>query len=303
MHLCKVIGGRRMVVDKQDIRIGIAGWSYEDWKNVVYGRSERNPLRFLSEYFDSIEINTSFYRPIEPGHAHKWISDVARNDRFEFTVKIWRRLTHEEEPYGIEHAAIFKEGLKFLVKTRRLSALLFQFPFYFRDTAPARDRLKKLADDFSEYPKVIEIRDSSWAEDEALAFLRNLGFSVARLDMPLAKNSFSGEGIDTSDVGYLRLHGRNYDTWFKKGAGRDEKYNYLYNDEEIDELVGRIERIRKIAKKLIVIANNHYIGQAAVNSLQIINRILGTPVAVPPLLLKKYPQLTAIAKPDKGELF
>jgi len=292
-----------MVVAARDIRIGVAGWSYEDWKGVVYDPRERNPLRFLADYFDCIEINTSFYRPIHPGYAHKWISDVARNDRFKFAAKIWRRLTHEQEPYGVEDVAIFKEGLKFLVSARRLCALLFQFPFYFTDTPLARDRLKKLAADFSEYPKVIEVRDASWARNDALDFMKKLGFSVAHLDMPLAKNSFSGEGLDTGEVGYLRLHGRNYDTWFKKGAGRDEKYNYLYNDEEIDELVERIERIRKIAKKLIVIANNHYIGQAAVNSLQIINRILGAPVAVPPLLQKKYPQLNAIAKPDKGGLF
>jgi len=193
--------------------------------------------------------------------------------------------------------------LNFLVAANKLAALLLQFPFYFRDTRGARDRLQRLADDFSEFPKAIEVRDSSWAEDEAVDFLKKNDFSIAHLDMPVTKNSFTGAGLDTGKIGYLRLHGRNYDAWFKKGAGRNEKYDYLYNKEEIDELVERIERIRKLAQKLIVIANNHYIGQAAVNSLQIINRILGTPVAVPPLLQEKYPQLKVIAKPTKGTLF
>ena len=121
--------------------------------------------------------------------------------------------------------------------------------------------------------------------------------------MPLTHNSFSDKGVETGPIGYLRLHGRNYSTWFKKGAGRDEKYDYLYNEKEMDELIEHMRQIRTVAQKLIVIANNHYRGQAAVNALQIINRILGATVAVPPYLIKHYPQLAPIAKPEEGTLF
>ena len=82
------------------LRIGTAGWSYEDWKGVVYpsGAGRRfDPLAYLADYFDVVEINSSFYRPTPPPWARSWARRVEGNPRFGFTAKLWRRFTHERE--------------------------------------------------------------------------------------------------------------------------------------------------------------------------------------------------------------
>src|ERR1700676_225545 len=81
------------------IRVGPAGWSYADWKSIVYparrGR-EFHEAAYLADFFDTIEINTSFYQPLRPDFAAQWIERVAHNPRFLFTAKLWQKFTHEE---------------------------------------------------------------------------------------------------------------------------------------------------------------------------------------------------------------
>ena len=85
------------------LRIGPAGWSYPDWAGYVYPK--RRPKGFheatyLAEFFDTIEINTSFYQPLSPEHAAQWIERVAANPRFVFTSKLWQEFTHDTTSVG-----------------------------------------------------------------------------------------------------------------------------------------------------------------------------------------------------------
>src|SRR5271155_3557434 len=80
------------------IRVGPAGWSYPDWFGYVYAKRRDKGFHeatYLAEFFDTIEINTSFYNPIRPDHAAQWIDRVAGNPRFVFTAKLWQRFTHD----------------------------------------------------------------------------------------------------------------------------------------------------------------------------------------------------------------
>src|ERR1700732_1528258 len=82
------------------LRIGPAGWAYKDWAGYVYPqpRPKRfHPAAFLAEYFDTIEINTSFYHPMQADHAAQWIERVSGNPRFLFTAKLWKKFTHEHD--------------------------------------------------------------------------------------------------------------------------------------------------------------------------------------------------------------
>src|SRR6266700_4101913 len=91
-------GGRVSIAPS--IRIGPAGWSYPDWAGIVYprARSRRfHEAEYLSRFFDTIEINTSFYQPLQPDTARSWIGHVAHNPRFTFTAKLWKRFTHERD--------------------------------------------------------------------------------------------------------------------------------------------------------------------------------------------------------------
>ncbi|MGH9592208.1 MAG: DUF72 domain-containing protein, partial [Bryobacteraceae bacterium] len=85
-------------VAESTIRVGPAGWSYDDWAGFVY--PARKPQGFheasyLAEFFDTIEINTSFYQPLRANLAEQWIERVSSNPRFVFTAKLWQRFTHE----------------------------------------------------------------------------------------------------------------------------------------------------------------------------------------------------------------
>lgn len=317
-----------------DILVGVAGWSYDDWRDIVYPATEKDKLAWMTRFLDCIEINTSFYRPIRARVAEKWLRDVSGNERFTFTAKLWSEFTHNtKDPYPEGEVATVKEGFAPLMDAGRLTAILIQFPFFFRDTAQNRDRLRRIAEDFAEFPRVLEVRDSSWAQPEALDFIEKRGLNVACLDMPWASTSFKADAVVTGQIGYLRLHGRNYDAWFRKAtpspsagerggsaqsasresgapapartasAGRDEKYDYLYSEQEMDGIVRRIERLREAARRVVAIWNNHFRGKAMVNALQSIHRLLGEKVNVPEPLLKAYPDLKGIARPPKGQLF
>src|SRR6202045_1489525 len=75
------------------IRVGPAGWSYTDWAGIVYPRKKPagfHEAAFLAEYFDTIEINTSFYQPLRTEHCELWLGYVAANPRFQFTAKLWK---------------------------------------------------------------------------------------------------------------------------------------------------------------------------------------------------------------------
>src|SRR5690348_4612162 len=93
---------------KAIVRVGPAGWSYPDWAGYVYPSRRQKGFHeatYLAEYFDTIEINSSFYNPFRPDHAAQWIERVAANPRFVFTAKLWQRFTHDISP-GAESPAI-----------------------------------------------------------------------------------------------------------------------------------------------------------------------------------------------------
>ena len=290
---------------ESDLHIGVAGWSYEDWKGVVYPPGQKSKLSFMARYLDLIEVNTSFYRPLDPGLAHKWVREVSDREGFRFTAKLYQKFTHDlDKGYpGPESVEQVTRGFAPLDEAGGLMAVLVQFPFYFRDSEDSRARLERISDDFGQFPLVLEVRDASWAKPEALQFVGSLGMNIACLDMPLTRRSFREKALTTGPIAYLRLHGRNYDAWFSKEAERDDRYNYLYGDDEIDFTIERIQRLQDMSEQAVVVWNNHFSGKAVVNALETTNRLFDEPVDVPPLLLKSYPRLSKISRDRGGPLF
>ena len=132
------------------VLVGPAGWSYADWKSIVYPvRRERGfrEATYLAQFFDTIEINTSFYQPPKPDMCRLWIEHVAANPRFLFSAKLWQKFTHEEGGGAAEVAAV-REGFDVLAEAGRLGAVLMQFPFSFHNTAENFARLQALAKEF-----------------------------------------------------------------------------------------------------------------------------------------------------------
>lgn len=283
------------------IRIGPAGWSYKDWEGVVYPQkpgAKFDPLTYLSRFFDTIEINSSFYRPPAASSAKSWAKRVADNPDFRFTAKLHRVFTHERGKTTAEDEKIFREGVDPLAEAGKLGALLLQFPWSFKNTDEERAYLMKLIDRFKDYPLILEVRHASWNSPAIYQELEAREVGICNIDQPIFKKSIRPSALTTSTLGYVRLHGRNYQNWFREEAIRDERYNYLYSTEELEPWIVRVKEIAKHSKETYVITNNHFLGKAVVNALEIKSTIEERKVPAPLPLFEKYPKLADSAIPE-----
>ena len=157
------------------IRVGTAGWSYEDWKGVVYPSAmpkTLHPLEYLCGFFDTIEVNSSFYRPPNATHVKSWVNKVSANADFQFTFKLWERFTHQRDTWPTDaEKRQFTEGLAPAVDAGKLGAVLIQFPWSFKRTPENRQWLARVLDTFAAYPLALEIRHASWNVAEAARVL------------------------------------------------------------------------------------------------------------------------------------
>jgi uncharacterized protein YecE (DUF72 family) len=285
----------------RNIRIGPAGWSYKDWEGIVYPQkpsAKFDPLEYLSRFFDAIEINSSFYRPFTVSTAKSWASRVVQARDFMFTAKLYRVFTHERAKASAEDEKQVRQGMDALAAAGKLGAVLLQFPWSFKNEADERLYLTNLLERFREYPLALEVRHSSWNNPQIYEWLEELGVGICNVDQPLFAKSIKPAAIATSQVGYVRLHGRNYQDWFREKAPRDDRYNYLYSVEELEPWITRIKEIAKKTKESYVITNNHFRGQAVVNALEIKATLAEQRVPAPPSLLRKYPALMDSAMPE-----
>jgi uncharacterized protein YecE (DUF72 family) len=272
---------------KPSIRIGPAGWSYKDWEGTVYPPhgSKFDPLGYLAEYFDTIEINSPFYRIPPPTHPRSWVRRVAANPDFRFTTKIFRGFTHEKTELVKEDVKAFRNYLDPLMEADRLGAILIQFPWSFRNSEESRAKLVELFDAFAGYPKALEVRHLTFQNEEFVSFLQEHDVSWVNVDQPLFHDSVKPAETVTGPVAYARLHGRNYEKWFAHTESW-ERYNYLYSPEELAPWVERIEKMAE-KKETYVITNNHFRGQAVVNAGEL-DRALGGDGRVPEQLAEVY---------------
>ena len=292
-----------MIGLSDNIRVGIAGWSYPDWDGYVYDRGVKDKLRFVAGYVDMIEINSTFYQPPVEKNSESWLRQTNDLPGFYFTAKLHQEITHESI-LGDDMVRAFHKGFEPLTDAGRLKHLLAQFRWDFADHPETRQHLAAIREKFRDMPElVLELRHASWQSPQALEFLEELGVTVANLDYPTAKNSFSLQECRIGRNGYLRLHGRNAKAWFDKKAGRDETYNYFYSSREIDGIKDRAMSLAKTYRALTIVANNHYEGKEVANALQMKASLTGKKVPVPPALLDRYPALKEIAAPGDGMLF
>src|SRR5580704_15700490 len=294
------------------VRIGTAGWSYKDWDGVFYPpgmlRRKIHPLEYLARFFDTSEINTSFYGPLKPELAKLWCRKVAAvNPGFLFTAKLYRAFTHSQlavmEPTSAatirstdEDEVRTREGLDALAGEGRLGALLIQFPVSFKNTGLNREYLEQLLRQFIEYPRVVEVRHSSWNDAATLAAFTEKNVAFCNIDQPVLGRSLAPTEHVTAPIAYVRLHGRNYDQWFDCD-NRNDRYNYLYNERELAGWKERIDNVAARALTTYVITNNHFESKAGVNALELKAMINGKRVPAPPTLIQKYPELRKFADP------
>jgi uncharacterized protein YecE (DUF72 family) len=191
------------------LRIGPAGWDYQDWQGVVYppGLKGTDRLTFLAAWFDVVEINVTFYRPLGPQMAPRWLEAVAAAPDFRFTAKLLNRFTHERQLIAGE-VEQFRDGLMPLLAAGRLGVLLAQFPYSFHNTEENRSYLLQVKAAFPEFPLAVEVRHRSWQRREVQEFLKEGGLEFCNLDQPMVSYPLGATRWVTGSLGYLRCHGR-----------------------------------------------------------------------------------------------
>jgi uncharacterized protein YecE (DUF72 family) len=272
--------------------IGTSGWSYPKgegtWTGYFYPRGKVNELEYYSQFFNTVEVNSSFYRPPNPGYAYNWVHRVP--DDFLFTVKLWQKFTHpnmyreatgEEAVISQQDVDLFNQSIAPLVRYGKLGALLAQFPPSFKNDSYGLQILKAVIRTFRQYRLAVELRHRSWSDDDNIAaLLGENDVAWVQSDEPKFKSSVAEELPITSDMAYFRFHGRNAEMWWKGDS--ETRYKYLYSPEEIGELAARVKVAAERTKLLFAFFNNHWQAYAPRNAGDLA-RILEIPIKEPPI--------------------
>ncbi|MCA1579985.1 MAG: DUF72 domain-containing protein [Acidobacteria bacterium] len=299
------------------VRIGTAGWSYEDWKGIVYPLRPPagfDPLGLMSSLFDTNEINSSFYRIPSVAATRGWARRVSHNPRFAFTAKLFRGFTHERTA-GSPEEKEFLAAMAPLAEEGRLAAVLVQFPVSFRNSVESRRALDALLGRFDALPLAAEFRHASWDSEDTRETLARHDALFVNIDQP-----WIGENLRRTDHvapgrAYYRYHGRNAAKWFGPNTSNEERYNYLYSEEQIGKAAERLSSSAARAGEdpgrpgtgpvpgpgrvsgVTAILNNHFRGQAVANAIQLQHRLTGELSTAPASLRDTYPALAGITEP------
>jgi uncharacterized protein YecE (DUF72 family) len=231
-----------------EVRIGCSGWMYDDWRGPVYPEREpkRRWLELYSELFDTVEVNSTFYRLARRDAVARWVEQTPAG--FVFAVKASRYLTHVKRLAGSgEGIARFYEPLKPLVSAERLGPVLWQLPENFhRDEARLRGWLELLPPG----RHTIEFRHQSWFVPEVFEALRRRDVALAIGDHPA--RPFQPHEL-TASWAFVRFH--------YGSRGRDGNYSRA----ELVEWAGRIRRWRR-GVDVYAYFNNDWRGFAPANA-------------------------------------
>jgi len=259
------------------IYIGTSGWSYPTgegtWNGHFYPAGKFNELEFYSQFFNTVEVNSSFYRPPGAAYAENWAKKTP--DGFKFAVKLWQKFTH---PKMYEAAAgastgvvsrddidLFRAGIEPLASKGKLGPLLAQFPPSFTNDSFYRNILQVLFNEFKEYQLAVELRHKTWSDDPKTALLlRENKVAWVQIDEPKFSSSIEAELPVTAETAYFRFHGRNKEMWWKGDV--ETRYKYLYSAEEIAELTSKVQSAAENTQQLFAFFNNHWQGYAPRNA-------------------------------------
>jgi uncharacterized protein YecE (DUF72 family) len=269
-------------------------------------------LSFYAEHFDTVEVNSSFYRVPATEAVRTWVARTP--ERFEFSLKLYQKFTHPEmfakatggDParLGQKDVDEFRAALDPLASAGKLGALLAQFPASFKDEAESRGYLEWLLKAFRGHPIAVELRHRSWSDDmkRTLALLAGYGAALTLIDEPKFRSSIRQDlTAGTGAFYYLRLHGRNAAQWWKHDSSED-RYNYLYSAAELQPFAAAAKAASREVKKAYLYANNHFSAKSVANAA-ILKHQLGQELEgeYPPEFVEQYPDLKGLVKLLPGQ--
>lgn len=246
--------------------MGCSGFSYDDWVGPFYppGTPAAKFLEFYAERFPVVEVNVSFYRIPEVRTVAGWVRRTPPG--FLFAMKANRLLTHEvADPEADAAVPAFLGCLAPLVESGRLACILLQFPQSFRPTDATRDLLERRIAELAPHPLVCEFRHRDWVRESVPRWLGNRNVGLCCVDEPELPGLMPRQALVTGAVGYVRFHGRNRAKWYDHEEAW-ERYDYLYNREELREWLAPVRAMSEQADRTYVFMNNHRDGQAPQNA-------------------------------------
>jgi uncharacterized protein YecE (DUF72 family) len=316
-----------------ELRIGTSGWNYPSgqgtWNGVFYpsakGRSKGfDELAFYAEHFNTVEVNSTFYGQPRASVSRAWAERTP--DGFEFAIKLYQKFTHPKmyeaalrrsmKTAGHEEAVRelvkpnaadldeFRRGIEPLASAGKLGAVLAQFPPSFKRGAAEVVYLAHLLDALSEFSIAVELRHSSWSDAfaETIDLLNSARAAWVQIDEPKFRFSIRQNRLpNVKGFYYMRLHGRNAAQWWKHDKSED-RYNYLYSDDELKEFSETADAARRIVKKAYLYTNNHFSAKSVANAAMI-KRQLGEPIEgdYPPEFVARYPDLAGAVNVASGD--
>jgi len=257
------------------IRLGTSGYSFEDWRGDFYPQNikKSDMLSYYSKYYKAVEINFTYYSiPHQAVFYH--LSEKTPAD-FEFIVKLNKESTHIREE-GFEAFDKIIESCKYLKESGKLYGYLAQFPYSFKNNQKSRRHLVNLKEKSKDTPFFVEFRNIYWVKPEIFDFLNKNEIGYCCVDEPRLKGLISPQSVSTTDLGYVRFHGRNAKNWWHGTV--EERYDYLYTKDELSEWLDKIRELRKKTSKSYLFFNNCHLGYAIKNAQmmgELLNKELG----------------------------
>lgn len=274
-------------------------------------------LRFYASVFDTVEVNASYYALPSARNAVLWVARTPPG--FLFNVKAYALMTgHHPRPESLpaevrallpatprltrrgeveagqvprealdETFRLFGAAVEPLASAGKLGYVLFQLAPWVRFGTRTLDGVASLPARLPGFRLAVEFRDRSWFPDhgaETLATLASAGLAHVVVDGPGAAGAVPRVVARTAPTAVLRLHGRNAEGWLRQLRGEEpsvrEKYDYLYTEGELAEIVPEVERLADEAEQVIVSFNNNNRDYPVRNALML-RRLLGQPARGP----------------------
>lgn len=291
-----------------DVLVGTASWTDPTLLATdFYPRAARTPearLRYYSEIFPTVEVDSSFYAIPSRRNAELWVERTPHD--FRFNVKAFAWITgHEAEVRALPLAIrttlpvndrreprlraplgealdlaydFFRSAIEPLRVAGKLGCVLAQFPPWFTATPMNEAFVENIRQRLSGVDIAVEFRHSSWFDGRSartLDFLRAHNLAHSCIDAPIA-GSIPVTPFDlTTSIGYVRLHGRNRDAWFRRVPTAAQRFDYRYGDDELREVAHKVARLKRARTTYVLFNNCH--ADDGVKNAQAMQKILSRP--------------------------
>jgi len=249
------------------ILVGTSGFHYADWVGAFYPPTlpKGEWLAYYSQHFRACELNFSYYRMPTAQTLARMLE--LTGGRMQFVIKAHQEMTHERG----ENAAVFaqfSEALHPLREAGVLGGVLAQFPFSFHATRTNSEYLERFRERMEPIPLIIEFRNHRWIREASFDLLKRLNCGFCCVDEPRLPGLLPPLAVATSEIGYVRFHGRNQEKWWQQDAP-EERYMYSYSDAELQEWTPKILMLSQKTTHTYVFMNNHPKGHAVDNATRL----------------------------------